>query len=50
MYNHAKVFDNPVLDFKFKLDKEIVDEAKHYFKGKKCAYGIVSSIRENGFP
>lgn len=50
MYKENKVIENRVLDFKYKLDKEIVDEGKEYFKGKKCVYGIVSSIRKNGFP
>jgi hypothetical protein len=50
VYNEEKTLENPVLDFKYKLDKEIVDEAKKFFKGKKTAFGIVSSIKENGTP
>ncbi len=50
MYKVSKQIEDPVLDFKYKLDKEEVDEAKEFFKGKKSGYGIVSSIKENGFP
>jgi hypothetical protein len=34
VYNEEKNLEDPVLDFKYKLDKEIMDEAKLFFKDK----------------
>jgi hypothetical protein len=50
MYKEQKHFDDSILDFKYKLDKSIIDETKEHLKGTKACYGIVSSIKSKGTP
>jgi hypothetical protein len=51
LYKEEKVFDDPIMNFKYQLDKGLMDEAREKLKGKgKVAICMISSIRENSTP